>query len=316
MFLTTNNLQSDSMNILITGGTGFIGRQLIERLLAEGHQVTVLTRQPARSNHAHPSISYVGLNDLSAMSTTGTFDIVINLAGAPIIGPRWTAARKATLMQSRVGTTQALVDWLHRAEHKPKLFISGSAIGYYGIQAVGDDRGLDETAPSQAIFMSTLCQAWEAAARAAEQDGITVTCVRLGVVLGKANALPMMLLPIKLGVGGRLGRGTQWLSWIHIEDAVSALMHLVSRFDTPDMLAPTYNLVSPQPVQQIEFAQVAAHVHHRPALLPTPAWPMKILLGEQADLLLEGQRVLPQQLLSEGFAFKYADLQGALLNLR
>ena len=298
------------MNILITGGTGFIGRQLIERLLAEGHQITVVTRDPARSTHAHPSVRYVGLSNLgtSVLDKFDTFDIVINLAGAPIIGPRWTAARKATLMQSRVGTTQALVDWMHRATHKPKLFISGSAIG--------DDRGLDETAPNQAIFMSSLCQAWEATARAAEKDGITVTCVRLGVVLGKANALPMMLLPIKLGVGGRLGRGTQWLSWIHIEDAVSALIHLVSRVDTPDALAPTYNLVSPQPVQQIEFARVAAQVHHRPALLPTPAWPMKILLGEQADLLLEGQRVLPQQLLSEGFAFKYADLQGALVSLK
>lgn len=235
-------------------------------------------------------------------------DVVINLAGARILGWRWSAARKASLRRSRVGLTGQVVDWIGAAEHKPRLLLSASAIGYYGVQAPGDAAELTETNAPQPIFMSQLCSEWEAAAQGATRHGVAVACMRFGLVFGHQGSLPLMLLPIKLGLGGPLGRGTQWMSWIHVQDLVRAIAHLSRQ----EQLQDAYNFSAPHSVTQAAFATIAARQLHRPAFFPTPAWTMRAALGEQADLLLEGQRVAPQRLLASGFQFLYPDVTSAL----
>ena len=296
--------------ILVTGGTGFVGQHLIKALQSDGHQVWVLTRH-AKKAQALFKQSVQVVTDLDQLKQP--IDVVINLAGARILGQRWTTARKAELYKSRVGLTNKLVEWIAQTPSKPKLLLGASAIGYYGIQAQGDNHDLTEASLPQAIFMSELVQAWEQANAQACQYGVKVAVMRFGLVLGNdGGALPMMLLPIKLGLGGKMGSGQQWLSWIHIEDLIRAMAHIGTRTLQAGTDFTPYNFTSPQAVHQVEFAQTAAHLLHRPAFMPTPALPVRILLGEQADLLLEGQKVIPQALLASQFEFRYPDLKAAL----
>ena len=304
-------------NVLVTGATGFIGQRLVRALLANGQQVTVLSRNPQ-----HATSLFDGrvrcIRNMRDLPFTDRIDVIVNLAGARILGWRWTAARKATLLESRVGLTRNLVDWIASAEYKPKLLLSGSAIGYYGIQKQGDDTVLTEDSPPQPIFMSRLCRDWEAAAEGAAIHGVRVICMRFGLVLGRQGALPMMMLPIKLGLGGPLGSGRQWLSWIHVHDVLRGIAHLwkMHAQDDPKRQAfSAYNFTAPESVSQRQFSQTAAQVAGRPCFLPTPALPMRLALGEQADLLLEGQRVAPSRLQAEGFKFTYPQLRGALESL-
>lgn len=296
-------------SFLITGGTGFIGQRLIRALLRDGHRVTVLTRQVKQAAWLLDGRAEC-VASMAQLPSSRRFDVVINLAGARILGWRWSAARRAVLRQSRVGLTSKLVAWIAAAEHKPAMLLSASAIGYYGTQQRGDDTELSEQAGPQAMFMSDLCREWEAAAYAAEAHGVRVACMRFGLVLGAQGALPMMLLPIKLGLGGPLGGGKQWLSWIHVDDLIGGIAHLCRTQG-----AGNYNFTAPETLSQAEFSRVAASVLRRPFGMPTPGWPMRLVLGEQADLLLEGQRVVPAQLLSRGFTFAYPKLDGALRNL-
>ncbi len=245
-------------------------------------------------------------------------DLIINLAGARILGWRWTPARKAELRQSRIALTEELVRWIARAEKQPRLMLSASAIGYYGIQKHGDETQLTEESLPQDIFMSRLCQEWETAATGAVQYGTSVIRMRFGLVLGHQGALPMMLLPIKLGLGGPLGSGRQWLSWIHIQDLLSGIAFLIqkhSREKADSPIAAAYNFTAPECVTQKQFSQVAAKVNHRPCFMLTPALTMKLALGEQSDLLLEGQRVTSSKLVANGFVFKYANMKSALTAL-
>ncbi|MCC2637060.1 MAG: hypothetical protein K0Q68_779 [Moraxellaceae bacterium] len=340
--------------VLVTGGTGFIGQELVQALLADGHDVTVLTRDSRRA-----AWNFAGrvrcLDNLDALPASAPVDVIINLAGARILGPRWTPRRQAELRESRLGITRQLVDWIARAERKPALLLSASAIGFYGIQAQGDTRVLDESAGPQNIFMSTLCQEWEAAARSAEVHGVRVVGTRFGLVLGHQGALPAMLLPVWMGLGGRMGSGRQWLSWIHVRDLLRALAHVWQQewpaaidppsparahesptvpatatvmkmeratgpapFPTGNACPPgaaTYNFTAPEALSQHDFSRTAAAVLHRPCVLPTPGKPVRCLLGEQADLLLEGQRVAPAALLASGFHFEFPTLRAALLDL-
>ncbi len=312
-------------NVLVTGGTGFIGQALVNALLDDGHKVTVLSRDPARAASIFDGrVTCYG--DLASLPANHRVDVVVNLAGARILGARWSARRKQILLDSRIGTTRALVEWIARSTRKPDLLLNASAIGYYGVQRQGDDSRLSETSPPQPVFMSELCQAWEAEAATAARHGVPVACMRFGLVLGQQGALPMMLLPIKLGLGGRSGTGRQWLSWIHVQDLLRAMAHLWPRpagatgvgtgAERPSVASvKAYNFVAPGALRQAEFVKAAAHMLHRPALLPMPAWPLRLALGEQSDLVLEGQRVVPTALTREGFEFRYPDIRSALASL-
>lgn len=302
--------------VLLTGATGFIGQRLVAALLRDGHDVTILTRTPKQAAWLFDGAVRC-VRSMDELHASTSIDVVINLAGARILGWRWTEKRKAALRRSRVALTDGVVAWIARAEHKPRLLLSASAIGYYGVQAMGDLTPLDETAPPQPVFMSQLCQEWEAAARKAEQHGVQVACMRFGLVFGAQGALPMMLLPIKLGMGGPMGGGRQRMSWIHVDDVLGGIAHLwrLSESEGGEAVQDAYNFTAPQQVSQGEFSKIAAGLARRPSFMPTPGWPVRLMLGEQADLLLEGQTVVPARLQESGYVFRHPTVHSALAGL-
>ena len=297
-------------HVLVTGATGFVGQHLVRALIADRQHVTVLSRSPRKAIELFGA-SVQAIRNMDELPSSTKIDVIINMAGARILGWRWTENRKAVLRQSRIGLTKGLTDWIAGADNKPRQLFSASAIGYYGIQAQGDDRALAEDAAPQSIFMSELCQEWEKQAQQATQCGVQVTCMRFGLVLGQQGALPMMLLPIKLGLGGALGSGRQWFSWIHVDDILRAIGFLWGK--QGDSLS--INFCAPEAVSQLDFSKIAASLLSRPCFMPTLGFPMKLMLGEQSDLLLEGQRVTPAYLLSQGYRFSYPDLRSALRSL-
>lgn len=300
------------MRVVVTGGTGFIGRPLCQRLVSLGHAVTVLTRDPAAARaRLDPPISVIGWEGFGGptdglMAALGDGDVVINLAGAPIAAGRWTPRVKERLRSSREGTTSALVAALSKLRARPVLLISASAIGYYGPR---QDEALTEEAPSGTGFLASLCREWEAAARAAERLGVCVVLPRIGVVLGRdGGALAKMLPAFRLGLGGPVGSGTQWISWIHLDDLIELLLFLLNEA----AIGPV-NANAPHPVTNLEFARTLGRTLGRPALAWVPAPVLRILLGEMAEeLLLTGQRVLPHRAEAMGFHFRYPTLPEAL----
>lgn len=291
--------------LLVTGGTGFIGRALVGQLLAAGHIVMLYSRQPGAAKSCFQG--RVGaFSRWDELSDTEHFDAIINLAGAPVVGPRWSAARKQALLDSRVGTTAGLLGWLARARHKPAVLVNGSAIGYYGCRG---DEEIDESADSPAgEFQAQLCREWEAEAIKAEAFGIRVVRLRLGLVFGPGGAFPKLLLPFRLGVGGRMGDGRQVMSWVHRDDVLAVIARAIAN---PGMQG-AYNLTAPQALTQGEFAALAARLLHRPNLFATPAWLIDGLAGEMGALFTRGQRVVPRRLQDEGYVFLYPDLEKAL----
>lgn len=302
-------------HVLVTGGTGFIGHSLVPALAGQGLRVSVLTRRD-RLPDALQGEQVRAVRSLAGIPDSEPVDAVINLAGARILGMRWTDARQRELLASRVGLTRDLVAWMAARSSKPGCLLSASAIGYYGVQPQGDDTPLTEDSPPQPVFMSRLCAQWEQAAAAAVPLGVPVAILRFAVVLGHGGALPMLLLPVRLGLSGRLGTGRQWLSWVHIDDLLRAMAHAWQALAREPGGAPrVYNVAAPGAVRQAEFTRIAAAVLRRPSFMPTPGWPVRLLLGEQSDLLLEGQRVVPARLQREGFAFRYPQLRPALEQL-
>ena len=296
------------MHILITGGTGLIGRQLCKVLLAERHELTVFSRNPA----SVPVKCGTGVHAMAALSEWQpgkTFDAVINLAGEPIVDASWTARRKQVLWDSRVTLTGELVKHISSAGRKPAVFLSGSAVGYYGNRG---DIELDEAADAGDNFAAHLCKAWEDAARGAELVGVRVCLLRTGLVLsGDGGLLGKMLLPFKLGMGARLGDGKQWMSWVHIDDYVAMLLRLLHDAQASG----PYNMTAPQPANNAEFTATLAKVLHRPAFFVAPAPLLKLAMGERACLMLEGQKVMPGRMSAAGYHFKFSNLENALSNL-
>lgn len=296
------------MRILITGGTGLIGRHLCAALLAQGHAITVLSRHPETVT-AKCGAGVQAMKSLDEWTTDRIFDAVINLAGEPIVDAYWSAQRKQVLLDSRVGLTEKLVQRIVAAQQKPTVLLSGSAVGYYGN---GGDTALDEVMAAGHDFPSELCAAWESAARAAEQSGVRVCLLRTGLVLSKRGGLlGRMLLPFKLAMGARLGDGKQWMSWVHIDDYVAMVLQLLNDAS----LNGAFNMTAPAPVTNAEFTRTLAQTLHRPALFVAPSFALKLAMGERACLLLEGQRVIPKRLESSGFQFAYPRLGGALQDL-
>lgn len=311
------NFGPTAQSILITGGTGFIGQELCRALLAGGHELTLVTRDPLKAAYLFGGRVHCvsRLNDSDGGLDPGTrFDVVINLAGERILGPRWTPARKRKLVESRTGTTSALVAWIGRATCKPRLMISASGVGYYGSQAESDTTFLTEAAANGNDFVSEMARQWENAAQAVSQCGVPLAILRLGVVLGHQGALPLMRLPFLAGLGGRLGSGRQLMSWIHIDDVLAIIAHIMSNPD-PRTSGGIYNVIAPQSVTQNEFARTLARALHRPSMLPAPAALLRLFLGEQAMLLLEGQRASPARLENESYCFHFPQLEPALRDL-
>ena len=298
------------MNILITGGTGFIGRQLCQALVARGHALTVLSRQPERRRPLLPaSVKLVArLEDIPPADLPAA---IINLAGEGIATRRWSAARKRLLLDSRLGVTHALSQWLAQQAHSPQVLINASAVGFYGDAG---DTALTENSPAvRHDFSHLLCEAWENAARElAEQARMRLCILRFGVVLGAGDGMLARLLPAyRLGLGAQLGNGRQWLSWIHMEDLVQLI---IQSLDNP-AASGVYNAVAPTPVTQARFHRALAGVCRRPGVLRVPALPLKLALGEMSVLLLGGQKVLPARLLEQGFVFRFRELEPALADL-
>ena len=288
------------MHVLMTGGTGLIGAATVTALKEQGATVTVLTRRPPEDA---PRVEYI----TSLSQCEGPVDTVINLAGAGLADRRWTRAYKQEILESRVGLTRRLVDWMRAQSKPPERLISASAIGYYG---ASEDGVFSEEAPSGAGFSAELCRQWEDEAVCAQELGTAVTRLRLGVVFSsRGGALGKMTQANQLGVESWLGTGGQWLSWVHIADVVRAIQFVLER----DMPASVYNLVAPEAASHRTFAREVAR--HKGSLLRlgVPAFAVRWLAGEMADeLLLQGQRVLPAQLLDDGFEFQYPTLNEAL----
>jgi len=291
------------MRILISGASGLIGSALSSSLTAAGHTVTRLVRREAAAGEFtwQPASG-----ELDAAAFDGC-DAVINLAGVNIGEKRWTDDYKRSLLSSRVETTQLLAATMAGLDHKPAVFLSGSAVGWYGDR--GDER-LDELSAPGTDFLSDLCQKWEAATTAAHEAGIRVVHLRTGIVLSaRGGALKKQVPLFKLGLGGRFGSGHQWQSWISIDDEVGAISHLLS-----SDVHGAVNLTAPNPVTNIEFTATLAKVLHRPAVLPIPMFGPKLLLGSELveALLLSSQRVLPTALQRSGYEFKHETLDTAL----
>lgn len=296
------------MRILITGGTGLIGRQLCAVLLTQGHAITVLSRHPETVS-TKCGAGVQAMKSLDEWTADRVFDAVINLAGEPIVDAYWSAKRKQVLLDSRVGLTEKLVQRITAAQQKPTVLLSGSAVGYYGN---GGETVLDEAMAAGNDFPSELCASWENAARVAEQSGVRVCLLRTGLVLSKRGGLlGRMLLPFKLALGARLGDGKQWMSWVHIDDYVAMVLRLLNDAS----LNGAFNMTAPAPVTNAEFTQTLAQALHRPALFVAPSFVMKLAMGERACLLLEGQRVIPKRIQSSDFQFAHPRLDGALQDL-
>lgn len=290
------------MNILITG---FIGTALCAHLLNNGHRLTVYSRRPGQVPELCGE-SVAALNHLQDLTTEDRFDAIINLAGEGIADARWTAARKQKLLDSRIGTTQQLIAYMERAAHKPKVLISGSAVGFYGNQG---DALLDENSPAHDDFAHRLCAQWEHTARQAEASGVRVCIIRTGLVIGANGGFLKRMLPaFRFGLGGTLGSGKQWMSWIHRRDLLAVITLLLET----ESLQGVFNGTAPNPVTNAEFTRCLTRLVHRPALLPVPAPVLKILLGELSELLLGGQRVYPRRLQEMGFPFQFPTLESAL----
>lgn len=296
------------MRILMTGGTGLIGRRLCAALTARGDQVIVLSRRPQQVA-ALCGASVRSMQSLDEYTQDTEVDTVINLAGEPIVDARWTAQRKQILLDSRVALTTTLVQKIKQAKHRPQVLLSGSAIGFYGMH---EDLSLTEDDASGHDFSAQLCAAWEQAALEAQDAGVRVVLLRTGLVMDEAGGLlKKMLLPFRMAMGSRLGDGRQWMSWIHRQDYLRAVLSLLDDHRARG----AFNLTAPYPVTNAQFTQALANAVHRPAVFFAPATILKLALGERSDLLLSGQKVVPHALSERGFKFEFADLPGALRDL-
>jgi uncharacterized protein (TIGR01777 family) len=299
------------MKIVISGGTGFLGQPLASALARDGHSVAILSRAPSGGTTSGGARVLSWTPDGTAAATWAAdiddADAVINLAGEPIAARRWTAAQKQRILDSRVLATRSLAEAVQRASRPPAVFVSGSAVGYYG--PLQDQIVTEETPPGD-DFLARVCVRWEAEAMRAASARTRVVCVRTGLVLERnGGALPQMLPPFRFGVGGPVGSGRQYWPWIHRQDWIDLVRFALA---TSGVSGPM-NASAPHPARSVEFAKALGRAMHRPALLPAPGFALKLLLGEMADgLLLSGQRAIPAKAQSHGYTFAFADLDRAL----
>jgi len=299
------------MKVLIAGGTGLIGSALAQSLQKDGHQVSILSRNPGRVRDRFQAVSWEkeALNSAIAENQA-----LVNLAGESIAGSnllqmRWTEKRKHDILSSRIAVGRKLAAGVKEVDSKPAVFIQASAIGYYGNTGT---RPADETTPRGDDFLARVCLDWEASTQELEEMGVRRVIIRTGLVLSQEGGLfPLLALPFQLMVGGRIGSGQQYMSWIHIADAVSAIKYFLLHADSRGI----FNLTAPEPVTNLTFAHTLGKALHRPAWLPVPNLALKLLLGEAATLALDGRQVFPARLLASDFHFQYRELPAALDDL-
>jgi len=298
------------MRVIITGGSGLIGCALLKELVKDGHEVIALSRSPEKIQARLPAgVRAVGWD---ARSSAGWGDLmdgasaVVNLAGENLKAWRWTSSQKKKIQDSRVNAGKAVVEAVEKANVKPGVLVQASAIGYYGPHF---DEILTEDSPVGKDFQCQVLLAFEASTLSVEAMGVRRIIIRSGVVLTlDGGALPLMLLPFKLFVGGKLGSGKQWLSWITMQDEIAAIRYLIESEQSKGI----YNLTSPNPIRNADFSRVVGRVLKRPSVFPAPAFILKLVLGEMSTIVLDGQRVIPERLDKIGFRFKYPDVEGAL----
>jgi uncharacterized protein (TIGR01777 family) len=298
------------MKLVIAGATGFIGSKLTDRLWNQNHSLALLSRRPPREVNVTKKEWFAWQPGAGGWEAAlDGADGVINLAGEPIAGKRWSPAQKEKLRSSRIDATKSLVDAISMTKAKPKFLINASAVGYYG--AHGDETVTEKTDPGQ-DFLSRLCVEWEQEALKAEALGVRVALVRTGIVLSKGEgALAKMVPPFKLFAGGPLGSGQQWMPWIHIEDEVALICFLVEN----DAARGAFNATAPNPVTMEAFSKALGDVLNRPSWVSVPPSVLALMVGEMADMLLNGQRAVPEAALRLGFIFKYPEIGAALRSL-
>ena len=304
------------MKIAITGGTGFVGTRLVEKLASLGHNIIVLTRNQQRGERVFPKkvfpkvevVQYDPMQGGAWQEQIAASEAVVNLAGAGIADEPWTPERKQEILDSRIKTTQFLVEAIQQAETKPNVLVNASAVGYYG---TSETATFDENSNSGNDFLASVCQKWEAAAKEVETTETRLVIFRFGIVLGEGGALGKMLTPFRLFAGGPLGTGRQWFSWIHIDDLVNLIQTAIN---APDYQG-TYNATAPNPVRMSELCEKLGEVMQRPSWLPVPEFALKLLLGEAAQAVLEGQRVLPKRTQDQGFTYQHSTVKPALADI-
>ncbi len=298
------------MQVVITGGTGTIGRRLVYLLLQHGHVVKVVSRQPFKPANLPAKIIFAPWDGQTAEgwgNLVDGADAVVNLAGAGIADEPWTEARKKVIEESRRNAGKAVVEAVSAASTKPKVLIQASAVGYYGAQ--NNDQVITEDHPAANDFLGQTCQTWEASTEPVEALGVRRVVIRSGVVLDmQGGALPRMVLPFRFFAGGPIGNGQQWLPWIHYCDEVEAIRFLIEH----EAASGPFNLAAPQPLRSRDFAKVIGKVMKRPAFMPAPAMAFKIMFGEMSTILLDGQQVVPKRLQELGYEFKFSQAEEAL----
>jgi len=293
--------------ILITGGTGFIGSALVHKIQSSNCKLIVLSRQDNPGIAKFNNVEII--QNLNQIKKDTSLDAVINLAGEAIADKRWTKHRKQQLENSRIALTHELINVLKSLKTKPNVFISGSAVGFYGN---GEDKFLSEISAPAIDYAHQLCHQWEMAARAAEDMGIRTCIIRTGLVVGKNGGFLKKMLPaFKVGLGGPLASGRQWMSWIHLQDMV----HIIEFLLINEKCQGNYNATAPTPVTNLEFTKALNDALGKSLFFATPAWLLKLMFGEMSSLLLEGQRVIPQRLLDAGFTFRFNQINDAILDI-
>jgi uncharacterized protein (TIGR01777 family) len=305
------------MRFLITGGTGFLGRALTASLSKDGHQVIILSRQPNRRSGFDANVQVMPWDARSAEGwghLVNGVDVILNLAGESIAGTgiipsRWSKERKERILESRVQAGRAIVQAVEAATQKPRLLIQASAVGYYG---PGDDTEITEDSPAGNDFLANVCTQWEASTQRIEKLGVRRVILRTGLVLSPHDSvLPRLMLPFKFFAGGQLGSGKQWYPWIHIDDEIRAIRFLIESQQADG----AFNLTAPHPLTNKELSRVLGRVMGRPAVMPAPAFVLRLALGEMATIVLDGQRAVPSRLSKLGFQFNFPDAEAALRDL-